>query len=181
MKKQIIRLLSLMIVLAMLSGCGIVDKLVAQVAPDETRRSTPGLMVQRIDVSITPTDLDFERHYQTQENLTAVLNVLREMSTADVPEEEPRLGDGQTYYTITATYSGGEQQQYYLLGYRYLKVGDEPWCEISFDSAMGFTRFIKEHQSDDGSYTPPPTEAPAETTLPTETGTAPTGTVPQST
>lgn len=181
MKKQIIRLLSLMLAIAMLSGCGLVDELAAQLAPDETRRSAPGLMVQQIDVCITPKDPDFERHYQTQENLTAALTLLREMVTADIPEEEPRLGDGQTYYTITATYAGGEQQSYYLLGYRYLKVGDDPWCEISFDSAMGFSQFLRDHQSDDGSYIPPTTEPPAETTLPTETGTVPTGTAPQNT
>lgn len=181
MKKKIFPILSLVLLLAMLSGCGLVDGLLAWISPDSSRSASPSLMVQRIDVSMTPKDQDFERHYQSQENLTAALTLLREMATSDIPEEEPRLGDGQTYYTITATYAGGKQQSYYLLGYRFLKVGDEPWCEISFDSAMGFTRFIKEHQSDDGSYTPPPTEPPAEPTLPTETGTAPTGTAPQST
>lgn len=173
MKRKILSLVALLTALCLFSGCGVTDALL-DLIPDSTERQSPSLMVQRIDVAIYPADPEFERHYETQENLNAALTLLRDLVTTDVPEEEPRLDDGQTYYTITATYSGGKQQNYYLLSYRYLKVGDDPWCEISFDSAMGFTKFLREHQSDDGSYTPPATEPPAETTLPTETGTVPT-------
>lgn len=168
MKKRMFHIALLLALAAMLSGCGL-----SQLLPDVTvGQELPHLMVQKIDVSIHPHDPDFERHYQTQENLTALLNLLRQMRTADIPEEEPELTDGQTYYTVTATYASGDTQQYHLMGYSYLKVGDEPWCEIAYEKAMGFSQFIRDHQSDDGSYTPPETAPPAETTLPTETGTA---------
>lgn len=165
MKKRIVQITALMIAVFMLGGCGLSSFL-----PDVTvGREQPHLMVRTVDVAMSPRDPDFERHYQTQENLTALLNLLREISTKEIPEEEPKLGDGQTYYTVTATYASGETRDYHILGYRFLKVGDEPWCEITHDNAMRFTQFIREHQSDDGSYIPPTTEPPAETTVPTET------------
>ena len=164
MKKRMIQLTALMIALSLLGGCGFSDLL-----PDVTTgRELPHLMVRSVDVTMSPRDPEFERHYQTQENLTALLNLLREITTNDIPEEEPRLGDGQTYYTVTATYASGKTREYHILGYRFLKMGDEPWCEISHDNAMRFTQYIREHQSDDGSYIPPTTEPPAETTVPTE-------------
>lgn len=168
MNRKIQALITLLLVLPVLGGCGLIDT-----APDMTEaKDLPHLMVSSIDVTMYPKDRDFERHYQTQENLNMVLNLLRDMATNDIPEEEPDLSDGQTYYTITANYASGKQQKYYVLGYSFLKVGEDPWCEISFDSAMTLSQYIREHQSDDGSYVPPPTEPP-ETTVPTETGTAP--------
>lgn len=168
MKRKICTLLSLLLLLTTLSSCGLVNMI-----PDMTEaKDLPHLMVASIDVTMYPQDREFERHYQTQENLNMVLNLLRDMITSDIPEEEPDLSDGQTYYTITANYASGKQQIYYVLGYSFLKVGQDPWCEISFDSAMTLSQYIREHQSDDGSYVPPPTEPP-ETTVPAETGTAP--------
>lgn len=174
MKRKIYIIITLLLTLNMLTGCALVDVVVARIAPEVTEANDlPHLMVQRIDVTMNPRDPEFERHYLGQENLTATLNLLRDMVTSDLPEEEPRLSGGQTYYAITATYASGEQQKYYVLGYQYLKVGDDPWCEISFENAMTLSQYIRDHQSDDGSYVPPPTEPPAETTVPTETGTAP--------
>ncbi len=171
MKKRYIQILALLSAVFLLGGCSISSYL-----PDVTvGRELPHLMVRTIDVSMSPRDPEFERHYQTQENLTALLNLLREIVTNEIPEEEPKLSGGQTYYTVTATYASGETQEYHMMGYRFLKVGDEPWCEISHDSAMRFSRFIRDHQSDDGSYVPPTTEPPAETTVPSET-TAPAAT-----
>lgn len=170
MKKRMLQILALLIAVSTLSGCGLSNLL-----PDVTTgRELPHLMVRTIDVSMSPRDPEFERHYQTQENLTALLNLLREIATSDLPEEEPKLGDGQTYYTVTVTYASGETRDYYIMGYRFLKVGDEPWCEISHDNAMRFTQFIRDHQSDDGSWAPPTTEPPEETTLPTESTAPPT-------
>lgn len=170
MKKHIILFTALITVFSMFTGCGLVDFL-----PDMTvAREMPHLMVRSAEVTMHPRDPEFERHYVTQENLTDLLNLLREISTGDTPEEEPELGDGQTYYTVTVIYASGDAREYHLLGYRYLKVGDEPWIEIAHEDAMRFSQFIRDHQSDDGSYVPPTTEPPAETTLPTETGTAPT-------
>lgn len=170
MKKHIILLTALITAFSILTGCGLVELL-----PDMTvARELPHLMVRSAEVAMHPRDPEFERCYQTQENLTDLLNLLREISTGDAPEEEPKVGDGQTYYTVTVTYASGRTREYILLGHRYLKVGDEPWCELEKEDAMRFNQFLRDHQSDDGSYVPPTTEPPAETTLPTETGTAPT-------
>lgn len=170
MKKHIILLTVLITAVSIMTGCGFVDLL-----PDMTvARELPHLMVRTADVVMHPRDPEFERHYQTQENLTALLHLLREISTGDVAEVDPELEDGQTYYTVTATYASGKTREYHLLGYRFLKVGDEPWCKIEHEDAMRFNQFIRDHQSDDGSYVPPATEPPAETALPAETGTDPT-------
>lgn len=171
MKKRMIQIAALILAASMLGGCNLTNFL-----PDVTTgHELPHLMVMQIDVAMHPRDPEFERHYQTQENLTDLLNLLREITTDKLPDEEPDLRDGQTYYTVTATYASGETREYHLLGYRYLKVGEDPWCEVSHEDAMLFTQFIRERQSDDGSYVPPTTAPPAETTPPTET------TVPPST
>lgn len=176
MKRKITALLALTMAVCMLSGCGIVNAAVSLIAPDVTEANDlPHLMVQQIDVSLHPGDADYERHYLGQKNLTTVLQLLRAMATDEIPEEQPELSDGQTYYTVTATYASGEQQIYYLLGYSYLKVGEEPWCEIEFDRAMGFANYLKSHPSDDGSWVPPETTLPPEP-VPTETATVPTET-----
>lgn len=176
MKMKLCIVMILLFSLTLLSGCGLTEGVFSLFAPDSGFNSNlPHLMVQSIHVSMNPHDPDFERHYQTQENLTATLNLLRDMSTDEIPEAEPQLSDGQTYYKITAFYACGEQQEYYILGHQFFKAGQEPWCQISTESAMGFAQFIREHQSDDGSYVPPPTTEP-----PTET-TEPTGTAPQET
>ena len=169
MKKRLISLAALIAAVSLLAGCGLVDLL-----PDMTvARELPHLMVRDAQVVIHPRDPEFERHYVTQENLNALLALLREIHVGETPEEEPELGDGQTYYTVTVTYASGKTREYHLLGYRFLKVGDEPWIEIEYEQAMRFNQFIRDHQSDDGSYIPPTTEPPEETTLPPETGTAP--------
>ena len=170
MKKRIVQMTALLVAVLLMGGCSLTSML-----PDVTTgRELPHLMVQSIDVSMMPRDPEFVRHYQTQENLTALLNLLREISTNDIPEEEPKLNDGQTYYTVAVTYATGQTREYYIQGYRFLKLGDDPWCEISHEDAMRFTQYIRDHQSDDGSYIPPTTEPPAETSVPTDASTPPT-------
>lgn len=176
MKKKMMRLLGLMMAVCMLSGCGIVNAAVSLIAPDVTEANDlPHLMVTKIDVSLYPGDSEYERHYEHQKNLTAVLQMLRAMTTDEVPEDQPELSDGQTYYTVTATYASGEQQRYYILGYSFLKVGDEDWCQVEFERAMGFANYLKSHPSDNGVWIPPETTPPTET-APAETGTVPTET-----
>ena len=165
MKKTIQSIAMLMIVSSLLCGCRLTS-----VLPDVTTgHELPRMMVRSVEVTMHPRDPEFERCYVTQENLTALLNLLREIETSELTEEEPRLSDGQTYYTVTAVYASGETREYHLMGYKFLKVGNEPWRLISYEDAMSFTQFIREHQSDDGSYVPPTTEPPAEATLPPET------------
>lgn len=179
MQKKIYQMIFALLAITMMSGCALVNAFLAGNTPNKEGNGLPSLMVQRIDVSINPWNPEFERHYQTQENLNATLSMLRDMETSDLPEEEPELSDEQTYYTITATYSTGEQQTYYILDHRYLKVGDEPWCEISYEDAMNFTVFIQKHKSDDSSYVPPASKPPVEATFPTETETFPDETASQ--
>jgi hypothetical protein len=129
MVKKIIRLIALMLSVFMLSGCGILHAAISLVAPDVTEATDlPHLMVKYIDVEMHPENGSFSRHYQSQQNLTAILRLLREMDSGKAPEAQPDLEDGQSYYTVTATYASGEQQVYYVLGYQFLKIGDGDWC-----------------------------------------------------
>ena len=119
-------------------------------SPDRSPRrdSALGRMVQRIDVAIHPDDPDYARTYVTQEKMNALLNLLRYMETADFPEVEPDPEGGQTLYTATVTFTDGAQSVYQLLGHTYLKLGDNPWCIVSTERSMKFSRFILEHPSD---------------------------------
>ena len=130
--------------------------------------STPGRMVQRIEVAIHPADPEFDRTYVTQENMNALLTLLRNLETQDYPEAEPDPDGGQTLYTATVTFANGEQSVYRLLGHTYLQLGDDPWCIIGTERSMEFSKFLKEHPSDDGSAPIETTAPPTETTIPAE-------------
>ena len=159
MKKRLIQMTALILVLMSLTGCGNLQAAISPLIPTVTEESDlPHRMVQRIDVLLTEKNADFERHYQTQENLTAILQLLRIMMTTDIPQEAPALDSSLSYYTITATYASGEQQVYRLLSLQYLKVGENDWLQISPELAVNFTDYLQAHQSDDGSYIPPETE-----------------------
>lgn len=151
MLRKISLTLVFLFVFAALSGCAQIEAARTFLTPETTESPLPGMMVESVDVSIIPYDPDYQRHYQTQQNLNAILSLLRDMVTSDLPPEPPSLDGGQTYYAFTANYASGEQQRYYLLGYRFLKVGDEPWCEVRFENAMLLTSYLREHPSDDGS------------------------------
>ena len=111
--------------------------------------AAPGRMVRRIEVAFHPANPDFARTYVTQENMNALLGLLRSMTSEVYPLEEPDPGDGQSLYTVTVTFSNGQQSTYRLLGHRFLQLGDEPWCVVSTDQSMLFNTFLQEHPSDD--------------------------------
>ena len=157
MKKILCILLSVILCLS-LAACG-----------DEEPVSSggPGRMVRSIQVSIHPADERFDRTYVTQENMNALLTLLRAMETDTPPESDPDL-EGQTYYTATVTFANGQQSVYYLVSYTYMRLGGDPWCLVDPDLAMKFNQFLKEHPSDDGSVPTESTAAPTETTSPAE-------------
>ena len=130
-----------------------------------TEGTGPGRMVRRIEVAIEPADARFDRTYVTQENMNALLNLLRSMETDTAPEEEPDLHGGQSYYTATVTFANGQQSVYYLLGHTYMRLGDDPWCVITGEQSLAFNTFLREHPSDD--VPQETTTAPTETTAPT--------------
>ena len=157
-RKLFLICLSLLLALG-LSACG-------EEAPPAETADGPGRMVRSIEVAIHPADSAFDRTYVTQENMNALLALLRSMQTAVEPEQTPDLQGGQSYYTATVTFANGQQSVYYLLGHTYLRLGDAPWCVINTDLSRKFIDFIKEHPTDDGTQ-PTETTAPAETTAPT--------------
>lgn len=137
------RYVSLILVLVLLlTGCG-------RDIPGIESSSGPGRMVRRIEVAIHPQDPDYDRTYVTQENMNALLALLRSMVTLEEPEEEPDLEGGQSYYTATVTFANGQQSRYWMLGHTYLRLGDEDWCVIDTVKARSFIQFLLEHPSDD--------------------------------
>lgn len=155
MRKRAIALI--LALLLLLCGCG-------SDSP-HTEGTGPGRMVRRIEVAIEPADARFDRTYVTQENMNALLSLLRSMETDTAPEEEPDLHSGQSYYTATVTFANGQQSVYYLLGHTYMRLGDNPWCVITGEQSLAFNTFLREHPSDD--VPPETTTAPTETTAPT--------------
>ena len=156
MRKRAIALI--LALLLLLCGCG-------NDSP-HTEGTGPGRMVRRIEVAIEPADARFDRTYVTQENMNALLALLRSMETDTAPEEEPDLHSGQSYYTVTVTFANGQQSVYYLLGHTYMRLGDDPWCVITGEQSLAFNTFLREHPSDD--VPPETTTAPTETIAPTE-------------
>ena len=124
--------------------------------------SAPGRMVRRIEVAIHPEDPAFDRTYVTQENMNALLSLLRSMVTEVYPTEEPTPEDGQSLYTITVTFANGQHSIYRLLEHQYLQLGDDPWCVLSTEHTMLLSDFIQSHPSDDGSAPIESTTAPTE-------------------
>ena len=154
MKKRILALVMLLSIL--LCGCG-----------DDTPKSdsgAPGRMVRRIEVR--PENPEYERVYQTQENMNDLLAHLRSMENDNIPAQEPDVENGQSLYTVTAIFANGEQSVYYVLGHTYLRNSDGDWCIIDLDQSMAFNQFLRERPSDDVPIET--TTAPAETTAPTE-------------
>jgi hypothetical protein len=148
------RISLILVLVLLLTGCG-------RYTPGIESTSGPGRMVRRIEVAIHPEDPEYARTYVTQENMNALLSILRPMVTAEEPPEEPNVNDGQNLYTATVTFANGQQSVYYLLGRTYLRMGDEDWCVVDASLANKFIQFILEHPSDDS--------VPVETTAPTET------------
>lgn len=181
MKKRETAIISLILILIMFSGCTFIDDTINNLIPDDlTEPVGPSRMVQQINVALHPRDPEYDRHYHSQENLNALLNLLREMSKGDIPEAEPELAGGQSYYSITATFANGESQNYYLLGHRYLRLGDDPWRAVTPEQTQVFIQYLMDHPSDTDDHAgdlATPETMPPETTL-TGTGTVSETTVP---
>lgn len=148
MKRERI-MLCLLVLLVLLSACGN-----AQADQPTGETGVPSRMVKQIDIAIHPEDEDLARSYTDMEKMSPILRFLRDMDTTREPEEEPSITDGQTYYTITATYANGESRVYYLLSHKYLRAEGEAWCEIDNADAMELIQYIRD--------TPDTDEAPEE-------------------
>ena len=111
--------------------------------------SGPGRMVRRIEISSHPSDPDFDRSYVTQENMNALLAILRSLSTGEEPEQTPDLEGGQNYYTASVTFANGEHSVYYLLSHTYMRQGEDDWALIDPERSEDFVRFLLDHPSDD--------------------------------
>lgn len=126
-------------ILLLLSGCSLTD------SPRTT--TAPGRMVVQIDVSFTPENEEFLRVYTQQDTLDSLLVLLRNMQTGEVPDAEPSLTSGQSYYTIRLTYANGNMGEYHLMGHSWLQIGGE-WSQVDTGKAMGFVDFLKSHPSE---------------------------------
>lgn len=176
MKRHIIAVLCAAALTLSLCGCDLADQVLSRIPLIEsTDPAGPGKMVQQVAVVLHPADPDFDRLYRSQDTLDELLKLIREMENSNEPESQPDLHDGQSYYAITATYASGESQVYYLLGHRYLKVGDNPWCIITTEQSMRIIGFLQEHPSEDPSHSSYETTPPSEDTAPTGSEATPSG------
>lgn len=142
MVRKMIAIILCTLIVVGLWGCGEQEPPVSS--------SGPGRMVRRIEVAIQPHDPEYDRLYVTQENMNALLTLLRSMETDERPGEEPDVDGGQSCYSATVTFANGEQSVYYLLGHTYLRLGDADWCVIDPELSRQFVDFLQEHPSDDG-------------------------------
>ena len=154
--KKVIAAISILMVLVMMTACGPKE---VEISDD----SVPGRMVTKIEIDIHPRDPDFVRCYTNIDQMSSILRMLRDMDTHDTPEEDPVLGDGQSYYTVTATYANGTSQVYYLLGHQFMRCGEGSWCVVESGKIMELIQFIRSNPED-----APATEATEETAAETE-------------
>ncbi len=131
-----------------LSGCGLDDMMQTLPLSTSPGFSGPAKLVKQMEISFYPDNPSHARHYSSEENIGALLTLLRSFQTKDTPDRQPNLHDGQSYYTITVTYSNDLTYQYYLLGHRYLRMGNDQWMEIGTANAMKFIHFLDEHPND---------------------------------
>lgn len=137
MKRE--KLIGCLLVLALLlGGCSSFGE---ENAPQTSQ--VPGRMVTNIDISVTPSDETMVRHYSDVEVMSCIVRFLRDMDTDELPEETPRLDDGQTYYTITTTYANGTSRVYCLLSHQYLRVNQDQWHQISTEDATELIQYIR--------------------------------------
>lgn len=172
MKKErwIITIIACVLALALVIGLwSLVSRLWTSFLAAGSPETAPSRMALCIDVALHPQDPDFNRTYSSQENLTDLLHLLREMHTDDVPEAAPSLTDGQSYYSATVTYANGSTAAYHILGHRYLQCPDGVWHQVDPALVMTFNQFLRSHPTDNGQSPPPVITEPAETTEPIET------------
>lgn len=145
-----IRFVALILLLVMfcLSGCSISAAGFETTAPNLPDPAAPGKMVEHIDVCFRPDNPSYTRHYCSETNIQDFLTLLRSLQTNTYPDHQPNLLDGQSYFVITLTYSNDMTQEYYLMGHRYLRTGDNQWREIGTDNAAKFIQFLKDHPAD---------------------------------
>ena len=135
--------LSILLILSiLLTGCGL-D------APSIENSIGPVRMVRRIEIASHPSDPDFDRCYVTQENMNALLAILRNLSTGEEPEQTPDLEGGRNYYTASVTFANGEHSVYYLLSHTYMRQDEDDWTLIDPERSEDFVRFLLDHPSDD--------------------------------
>ena len=131
--------LCLLALLLLLTACG----KTSDDQPTE-QAAVPSRMVERIDITIHPTDDKLARAYTDMEKMSPILRILRDMDTDNKPADEPNLTDGQTYYTITTTYASGETKVYFLLSHQFLRINDGGWYEVDTNDAMDLIQYIRQ-------------------------------------
>ena len=141
MNRKNIALLLILTLLLGLTACGGDEP--------EVTGTGPGRMIRRIEIAIHPEDAAYARTYVTQENMNALLALLRSMETQELPEQEPDIDGGQILYTATVTFANGQQSIYYLLGHTYLRTGEDDWCIIDPERSEEFVRYLLAHPTDE--------------------------------
>lgn len=133
--------------------------------------TVPPRLVTRIDVAVFPVNPDAARCYTTQSDLTRMLQLLRNMSTADPAPDAPDTGSAVFFHSITLTYVDGSSAICYLLEDQYLlwEGSDCYYAEPTLVEALHAFLKLPPGTSDS---TEPPASIP-ETTAPASESTAP--------
>lgn len=145
-----IKLLVLLLVFSLftLSGCGVTNLALTPITSVPVNTSAPRKLVEQLDISFYPDNPCYTRHYYSEENINALLALLRSFQSDNLATCHPKADDGQSYYIINVTYANNLTHQYYLMGHRYLRIGDNHWIEVGTDNAKKFVQFLNEHPND---------------------------------
>ena len=137
-----------------LTACSPVNALLDIIAPTEQAMAIPGRMVTKIEVVTNPYDELMVRSYAAQEHMSSVLRMLRGMATLEEPEKKVTFDSYSKYYTITATYVGGEHTVYHLLDGTYLRSEDKDWCVIDAAKFREFEQYLLDNPTGDAAELP---------------------------
>ena len=92
-------------------------------------------IVTRIDVLYHQKQQDVSRHYTTPAKMESILNYLRLLEYAGIPDEDPELSEGDVC-RIDVQLVNGKRHVYYLYANRYLSKDFRPWVQVDADRSV---------------------------------------------
>lgn len=92
-------------------------------------------VVTGIDIFYRQNQDSLERHYTSSEKMQLVLNYLRLLEYAGIPDTDPEMYTGNVC-RISLQLAGGGSRTYYLYADRFLSVDYRPWQIIVPDRSL---------------------------------------------
>lgn len=115
---------TLLTLCALLCGCRV-----------QARAAAGDRVVTGVDILYRQNQDSLERHYTSSEKMQLVLNYLRLLEYAGIPNTDPEMYTGNVC-RICLRLAGGGSRTYYLYADHFLSVDYRPWQQIVPDRSL---------------------------------------------